>query len=228
MENVNRTELLFGESGVLALKNAHVCVIGLGGVGGITAEALVRSGVGSITLIDKDTVESSNKNRQIIALNSCIGTFKADALKNRLLDINESLNVTAHKTFYLPDTADQIDFSLFDYVIDAVDTITAKIEIVVRAKATGVKVISCMGTGGKSNPLELKVADIYSTSVCPLAKVMRKELKNRGIESLKVVYSTETLEKENKFSKTNPCSTMFVPATAGLIMANEVIKDLVK
>ncbi len=228
MMEINRTELLLGKNSVLKLNNANVCLIGLGGVGGIIAEALVRSGVGNITLIDKDVVEPSNINRQIIALNSTIGQHKADALKNRLLDINPNLNVRALKIFYLPETADEIDFTAFDYVIDAVDTVAAKIEIVLRAKNAGVKVISCMGTGGKTDITALRVSDIYSTSICPLAKVLRRELKKRGVEGLKVVYSTEVQDEDNKFSKENPCSTMFVPSSAGLLIASEVVKDLLK
>lgn len=225
----NRTQLLLGEEALLKLENAKILIIGLGGVGGICAEALVRTGIKNLTIIDKDFIEKSNVNRQIIALSSTLNKNKTEVLKHRLLDINPKANVNAVNMFYLKETAGNVNFSEFDYIIDAIDTVSAKIEIVVNAKANNVPVISCMGTGGKSEISCLKIADIYSTSVCPLAKVMRRELKKRGIDSLKVVYSSEEYSKENvKFSKKTPCSTMFVPSAAGLMLASEVVKDLLK
>lgn len=218
----SRTELLIGTGGVEKLKNAHVAVFGVGGVGGYVVEALTRSGVGTLDLIDKDVVSLSNLNRQIIATHGTIGKYKVDAAKERILDINPDAVVNVHKVFYLPDTAGQFNFYAYDYVVDAVDTVTAKIELVMQADRTHTPIISSMGAGNKMDASAFKAADIYETSVCPLAKVMRRELKNRGIKKLKVVYSEETpLLKVQP-----PGSNAFVPPVAGLIIAGEVVKDL--
>ena len=227
----SRTEALLGMEGVKRLENSTVAVFGIGGVGGYVAEALARSGVGHLELIDHDTVSVSNINRQIVALRSTVGKYKVDVMKERVLDINPEAEVVAHKCFYLPETANQFDFTKYDYIIDAVDTVTAKIEIIVNAKKVGTPVISCMGTGNKLNPTLFEVSDIYKTSVCPLARVMRRELKQRGIKSLKVVYSKEEPIKseiaDSETGKTVPASISFVPSVAGLIIAGEVIKDLI-
>lgn len=224
-----RTELMFGNEAMNRLKNSRVAVFGIGGVGGYTAEALVRSGIGAVDLIDNDTVNESNINRQIIALHSTLGMYKADAMKLRVADINPECRVTVHKLFFMPDTAEQIDFSVYDYIVDAIDTVTGKIEIIMRAKAVNVPVISSMGAGNKLDPTKFEVSDIYKTSVCPLARVMRRELKSRGVESLKVLYSTEqAFRPQNKNEgKPVPASNSFVPSVAGLIIAGEVIKDLI-
>lgn len=232
-ERFSRTELLFGAEAMNRLSSARVAVFGVGGVGGYAAEALVRSGIGSIDLIDNDTVSESNLNRQIIALNSTIGQYKVDAAKARIADINPDCKVTARKLFFMPDTADMFDFSVYDYVIDAIDTVTGKIEIIMRAKSAGVPVISSMGAGNKLDPTAFKAVDIYATSVCPLARVMRREMKKRGIKSLKVVYSEEEAIRpynagiSGQSGKPVPGSTAFVPSAAGLIIASEVIKDLI-
>ena len=232
----NRTKLLIGQDAFEKLQASHVAVFGIGGVGGFTAEALVRSGVGSITIIDNDTVEQSNLNRQIFATANTVGKDKVQVAKERLSSINPDVNVTAIKTFYLPENANQIDLSQFDYVVDAIDTVTAKLELIKRAKQQNVSIISCMGTGGKTDITKLKVTDVYKTSGCPLAKVMRKELKALGVDSLKVVYSEEqrimdkdlesTAEKKNN-GRTAPPSMIFVPASAGLMLAREVVFDLI-
>lgn len=224
------------------LKNSRVIVFGVGGVGGYVVEALTRSGVGAIDLVDNDTVCVSNINRQIIATTSTVGMYKVDAAEKRMLDINPDIKVTKHCCFYLPETADRFDFRKYDYVVDAIDTVTGKIQIIMQAREANVPVISSMGAGNKMNPAELEVADIYSTSVCPLAKVMRRELKKRGIEKLKVVYSKEQAltplpeiredsaedapKPGGRRAKSVPGSNAFVPSTAGLIIASEVIKDL--
>lgn len=227
-----RTEMLLGTEGLNRLKYARVAIFGIGGVGGYTAEALARSGVGALDLIDNDTVSESNINRQIIALHSNIGQYKTDVAKARISDINPDCKVTAHNMFFMPDTAEQLDFSQYDYVVDAIDTITGKIEIIMRAKAAGIPVISSMGAGNKLNPTAFEVADIYKTSVCPLARVMRREMKKRGVDSLKVVYSSEEaitpkisgITQESGKPVAGSCA--FVPSVAGLIIAGEVIKDL--
>lgn len=219
MEEFERTEQLLGS--LEKLNNAHVAVFGVGGVGGYVVEALVRSGVGEITVVDKDVVSLSNINRQIIALHSTVGMPKVEAIKARALDINPSVKVNTYEMFFLPETASSFDFSVFDYVVDCVDTVAAKIEIAVRAKEAGVPVISAMGAGNKLDPTLFEVADIYSTSVCPLCRVMRKELKSRGIDSLKVVYS-----KEEPIRTEGVGSVAFVPSVMGLIIAGEVIKWL--
>ena len=229
-EKFSRTELLFGEGSIEKLNKKHVAVFGVGGVGGYCVEALARSGVGSLTLIDSDKVHISNVNRQIIATLSNVGELKVNAFKNRIADINPNCNVVAKAQFFMPKNADEINFSTFDYVIDAVDTVTAKIEIITRAKANNVPVISAMGAGNKTDATAFEVQDIYKTSVCPLARVMRRELKKRGVENVKVVYSKEEPKESQLFEKGKavPASCAFVPSVAGLIIAGEVIKDLLK
>lgn len=241
MNEFSRTELLIGQAALEKLQNSRVAIFGVGGVGGYVCEALVRSGVGHFDLIDNDTVSLTNINRQIIALHSTIGKLKVDVMKERMLDINPDVDVSVHPCFYLQETADQFDFSNYDYVVDAIDTVTGKIEIIVQADAHQVPVISSMGAGNKLNPAMMEVSDIYKTSVCPLARVMRRELKKRHIKHCKVVYSKEkaiqpsqaSLEKygadseENFTKKSIPGSTAFVPSVAGLILASEVIKDLI-
>lgn len=231
----SRTELLLGRGCIEKFKNARVAVFGIGGVGSYTVEALARSGIGALELIDSDTVAVTNINRQLVALNSTLGRYKADIAKERVLDINPDAEVVVHKLFYLPETADRFDFARFDYVVDAIDTVTGKLMLVESAKAAGTPIISCMGAGNKLDPTAFKVADIYNTSVCPLAKVMRRELKKRGIDSLKVVYSTEppltpaeSGETKGTANRPAPGSISFVPSVAGLIMAGEVIKDIAK
>lgn len=228
MENTenrfSRTEALLGEQAMEKLKKARVAVFGIGGVGGHVVEALVRSGVGAVDIVDSDKVCMSNLNRQIIATESCIGKYKVDVMKERILDINPEAVVNVHKCFYLPETKDEFDFSQYSYVVDAVDTVTAKIQLVMEAAEAGVPIISSMGAGNKLDPTAFQVADIYKTSVCPLAKVMRRELKKRGIKKLKVVYSREQPVVKNAV----PASVAFVPSVAGLIIAGEVIKDLAK
>ena len=228
MENTenrfSRTEALLGEEAMEKLKKARVAVFGIGGVGGHVVEALVRSGVGAVDIVDSDKVCLSNLNRQIIATESSIGKYKVDVMKERILDINPEAVVNVHKCFYLPETKDEFDFSQYSYVVDAVDTVTAKIQLVMEAAEAGVPIISSMGAGNKLDPTAFQVADIYKTSVCPLAKVMRRELKKRGIKKLKVVYSREQPVVKNAV----PASVAFVPSVVGLIIAGEVIKDLVK
>lgn len=233
MEWLSRTERLIGEDAVNKLKNKHVAVFGVGGVGGYACEALVRSGIGSFDLIDKDTVAESNINRQIIATRDTIGRSKTEVMKERMLSINPDVKVEIHDCFFLPENADEFDFTKYDYVIDAIDTITAKIELILRCKEAGTPIISAMGAGNKLDPARFKVADIYKTDVCPLAKVMRRELKKRGVKKLKVVYSDELSikpaindEEDNGIRKSTPGSISFVPGVAGLIIGGEVIKDL--
>lgn len=229
-EMFSRSELLFGKSAMEKLKNSRVAVFGVGGVGGYTVEALARSGVGAIDLIDNDTVSVSNINRQIIATQSTVGKYKVDVAEARIKDINPQADVKGFKLFYLPETASEIDFSCYDYVVDAVDTITAKLDIIERAVTLGIPVISSMGAGNKLDATLFEVSDIYKTSVCPLARVMRRELKKRGVEKLKVVYSKEpaiTPELIGGERKQIPGSVAFVPSVAGLIIAGEVIKDLI-
>lgn len=237
-EFYSRTAMLLGQEAVKRLSEARVAVFGIGGVGGYVVEALVRAGVGAIDLIDNDVVCESNLNRQIIATMSTLGRPKADAMEMRVHDINPKCIVNKHQCFYLPETAAQFDFTKYSYVVDAIDTVTGKIQLVVQAKEAGIPIISSMGTGNKLNPTELEVADIYKTSVCPLAKVMRRELKKRGVEKLKVVYSKEEprtprseYKEENKGEinrRTTPGSVSFVPSVAGLIIASEVVKDLIR
>lgn len=228
----SRTELLIGEDGVKRLQKAKVALFGIGGVGGYVAEALVRSGVGAFDLIDNDTVSLTNLNRQIIADYHTLGRYKTEVMRERMLSINPKVQVTLHQCFYLPETAGQFDFSAYDYVVDAVDTVTAKIDIILRAISCGVPVISCMGAGNKLDPGAFQAADIYETSVCPLARVMRRELKKRGVKALKVVFSTEPPKISGETTGENgkrstPGSISFVPAAAGLILAGEVVKDLI-
>jgi len=229
-----RTAMLFGEEALNILQKKRVAVFGVGGVGGYVIEALVRSGVGSIDLIDNDTVAESNLNRQIIALNSTVGRMKTEVMQERIMSINPDCKVTCHNCFYLPEVAEQFPFYSYDYIVDAVDTVTAKIDLILQAKKRDIPIISSMGTGNKVNPAMLEVADIYDTSVCPLARVMRKELKARNIDSCKVVYSKEKPlkpvfgEDSTEGRRATPGSTAFVPASAGLLIASEVIKELVR
>ncbi len=231
----SRTELLLGDEGMEKLKNARVAVFGVGGVGGYAVEALARSGVGALDLIDDDVVAPSNLNRQIIALQSTVGKPKVEVAAARIADINPDCTVRTYRTFYTPDTAGRFDFSLYDYVIDAIDTVTGKIALVMQAQAAGTPIISSMGAGNKLDPSAFEVADIYKTSVCPLARVMRRELKKRGVKRLKVVYSREeALTPEGEIEqdavhkkRATPGSVAFVPAVAGLILAGEVVKDIV-
>ncbi|MBQ6252173.1 tRNA threonylcarbamoyladenosine dehydratase [Ruminococcus sp.] len=240
----SRTQLIFGEEAMEILANSRVAVFGVGGVGGFTVEALARSGVGAIDLIDDDKVCVTNINRQIIALGSTVGRYKVDAAEKRIHDINPQCMVTCHKMFYMPETADKLDFSQYDYVVDAIDTVTGKIEIIMQAQKAGVPVISSMGAGNKVDPTAFEVADIYKTSVCPLARVMRYQLKRRGVKKLKVVYSKEqpivpqgkaaedgsgnTDMRTGAARRSTPGSNAFVPSVAGLIIGGEVIKDLIK
>ena len=249
MNQFSRTELLLGNEAMERLKNSRVAVFGIGGVGGYIVEALVRSGVGEIDLIDDDKVCLTNINRQIIATRSTVGRYKVDVAAERIADINPDVKVHTHKTFYTPETAHEFDFSLYDYVADAIDTVTGKIELVMNADRSGTPIISSMGAGNKLDPSAFEVADIYKTSVCPLARVMRYELKKRGIKHLKVVYSREKaltpIDDGATGCKTNcicppgtarkctqrrqvPGSTAFVPSVVGIIMAGEIIKDLIK
>ena len=232
----SRTELLLGTDALAKLQNAHVAVFGVGGVGGYVCEALVRSGIGTFDLVDHDTVSLTNLNRQIIALHSTIGKYKVDVMKERMLDINPDVKVNAYRMFYLPETADQFDFTQYDYVVDAVDTVTAKIEIILQAQRAGTPVISSMGAGNKMDPSGFEVADIYKTSVDPLARVMRRELKKRGVRKLKVVYSKEEpmkpllrIEADPEAGRKDvPGSSAFTPSAAGLLIASEVVRDLIR
>ena len=228
----SRTELLLGKEGVEKLKRARVAVFGVGGVGGYVVEALARSGVGALDLIDKDVVSESNINRQIIALHSTVGQLKTEAAANRARDINPHIVVRTHNVFYLPENAQEFDFSQYDYVVDAIDTVSGKIALIEQAKRSNTSVISSMGAGNKLDPTAFEVADITKTSVCPLARVMRRELKKRGIEHVKVVYSKEEPLPSNvtdeESGKSVPGSIAFVPSVVGLIIAGEVIKDLIK
>lgn len=229
-----RTEMLIGKDAVEKLNNSRVAVFGVGGVGGYVVEALSRAGVGNIDIIDNDTISVSNLNRQIIALNSTVGKNKVDVLKARLLDINPNLKVETYKCFFTRNT--EFDFSKYDYVVDAIDTVVGKLELIIRAKSANVPIICSMGTGNKMNPTMFEVADISKTSVCPLAKVIRQELKKRRIKKVKVVYSkemplkpivSEDMDVETKGGRIAPASNSFCPAVAGLIIASEVIKDLI-
>lgn len=235
-DRFSRTENLIGKAAVERLKTAKVIVFGLGGVGGYCVEALARAGVGAIDIVDNDKIAESNINRQIYALNSTVGEYKADVAEKRIKDINPDCQVKTYKIFYLPETADGIDFNNYDYVLDAIDTVSAKLCIAERAESAGVPVISAMGTGNKLEPAGFKVADIYETRGCPLARVMRLECKRRGINSLKVVYSEEKAIKPLAATsgdgqgarKIPPASISFVPPIAGLLMAAEAIKDLIQ
>lgn len=232
-----RTRLLLGHEGVDNLRKAKVILFGLGGVGGYAAEALARAGIGQIDLVDDDTVSLTNINRQMLATHSTIGMHKVDVAANRIHDIDPSIQVNVFKTFYLPETADQFDFSQYDYVLDAIDTVTGKLALIAQAKNAGTRVISCMGTGNKLDATAFRVADISKTSGCALARIMRKECGKRGIKGVKVVYSEELPlepietgetepQREGSTRRSTPGSTPFVPGVAGLIMAGEVIKEL--
>lgn len=231
MDEFLRTQMLLGEDKLNKLKNSCVAVFGLGGVGGYAVEALARSGVGSLDLIDNDKISITNINRQIYALQSTIGKYKTEAAKERVLDINPNINVKTYTLFYNTETQNEFDFSKYDYIIDAIDTVSSKILLVENALKTSTPIISSMGTGNKLNPTLFKVDDIFKTSVCPLARVMRYELKKRGIKKLKVLYSTETPIKptqshEQTYKKNIPSSISFVPSVAGLILAGTVISEL--
>ncbi len=234
-EELSRTELLIGTQALEKLWDSRVCVFGVGGVGGYVVEALARSGIGSIDVVDNDQVATSNINRQIIALHSTVGRDKVDVIRERIKDINPDIKVTCHKCFYLPETADEFDFNEYDYVVDAIDTVTAKIDIIMKCSEKTVPIISSMGTGNKLDPGRITVTDIYKTEVDPLAKVMRRELKKRGLKKLKVVYSPEEpikpaegAELIKDGARPAPGSTAFVPPVAGLIIASEVVKDLIR
>lgn len=224
-EQFKRTESLIGKDAVSKLLESKVIVFGVGGVGSYICEALARAGVGYMEIVDKDEVDVTNINRQLIALHSTVGKPKVEVCKERLKDINPNLEVVARQCFYLPEKSEDFDFAQYDYVIDAVDNVTAKIDIICKAKEAGVPVISSMGTGNKLDPMAFKVADIEKTKVCPLAKVMRKELRKRGVSDVKVVYSEE--EPKNSDTRT-PASISFVPSAAGLLIAKTVIDDLTK
>ena len=249
LNQFSRTQLLLGADNMDRLSNAKVAVFGIGGVGGYVVEALARSGVGSFVIVDDDKVCLTNLNRQIIATRKTVGKYKVDVMKERMLEINPDVNVRIHKCFFLPENADEFPFEDYDYIVDAVDTVTAKLELVMKAKEKGVPIISSMGAGNKLDPTMFRVADIYKTKVCPLAKVMRRELKKRGVKKLKVVYSEEQPTRpinDMAISCRNHCicppgaahkcterrdipgSTAFVPSVVGLIIAGEVIKDLTK
>lgn len=224
----SRTESLIGKQKVEKLQKAKVAIFGIGGVGSYVLEALARAGIENFILVDKDIVDITNLNRQIIATHETIGHPKAEVAKNRILEINPNVNVETYQEFFLPESEGILDETV-DYIVDAVDTVTAKIELVMRANKLNIPIISCMGTGNKLDPTKFEVADIYKTSVCPLAKVMRKELKQRQIKKLKVVYSKEKpIKYENVEGKQVPASISFVPSVAGLIIAGEVIKDIMK
>ena len=235
-EQFSRTAILLGQEAVEKLKNARVAVFGIGGVGGYTVEALARCGVGQLDLIDSDTVSISNINRQILATHSTVGKLKVDAAKARIADINPDCTVRTFPIFYLPETAEQFDFRQYDYIVDAIDTVTGKLQLVERAVAAGTPIICSMGTGNKLDPAAFMVSDISKTSMCPLARIMRKELKKRGISHLKVVYSQEEAltpdvdpeELARTGKRQIPGSVAFVPGAAGLILAGEVVKDLIK
>ncbi len=240
-DQFSRTELLIGEDNMHRLAGFRVAVFGIGGVGGYAVEALARSGIGSFVLIDNDTIEPTNLNRQIIAVHSTLGRYKVDVMRERILDINPDADVEIHRCFFLPENADQFDFESYTYVVDAVDTVTAKLSIITQAQNDGVPVISSMGAGNKLDPTKFRISDIYDTSVCPLAKIMRRECKKRGIKSLKVVYSTEppitpkgtgsssdaSPELRPVSHRPVPGSISFVPSAAGLILASEVVRDLI-
>ena len=235
MDQFSRTELLVGAEGIERLRNSRVAVFGIGGVGGYVVEALARSGVGTLDLIDNDKVSLTNLNRQIIATHSTIGRYKVDVAKKRVLDINPAAVVNTYRTFFVPETAADFDFHAYDYVVDAIDTVTGKIQLIVQADSACTPVISCMGTGNKLHPELFTIDDIFSTSVCPLCRVMRRELKKRQIPSLKVLYSRENpitpqvLEDEQKEvtgRRSLPGSISFVPPAAGLMIAGEVIRRI--
>ena len=222
-----RTEFLIGHDAIEKLKSSRVAVFGLGGVGGYVVEALVRGGVGSIDIVDNDKVDITNLNRQIIALHSNIGQYKTDVMEKRILDINPDINLKKYNLFYMPETANVFEFDKYDYIVDAIDTVTAKLSLVEQAKKHNVPIICAMGAGNKLNPKLFEVSDISKTSVCPLAKVMRGELKKRGIKDVKVVYSKEQPIKQPDSMRKSPGSNSVVPAVVGLLIANEVIQDII-
>ena len=224
----DRTRGVLGDGAMERLKNARVAVFGIGGVGGYVAEALARSGVGALDLIDKDDVSITNINRQIVALHSTVGRAKTEVMRERIADINPNCRVTEHKIFYLPENADELDLSAYDFVVDAIDTVTAKLELAVRTRALGVPFIACLGTGNKVDPSRLKISDVSKTSVCPLARVMRRELKARGINHLTVLWSDEEpiKSKITEDGRPVPASTAFVPSAAGLMIASHVVREL--
>ena len=238
MDPYSRTQLLLGKDAMEKLRRSRVAVFGLGGVGGYVAEALARSGIGALDLVDHDTISPTNINRQILALHSTVGMSKAAAAAARAKDICPAIRVTVHEMFYLPDTASHFDFAQYDYIVDAIDTVTGKLALAQQAKEAGIPIISSMGTGNKLDPTKFQVADISQTSVCPLARIMRKECKKRGIGKLKVVFSTEEpieskldalcAEELPEGRRALPGSVAFVPSVAGLIIAGEVIKDLIQ
>ena len=238
MRSFDRTRLLLGNEAMGKLKNSRVAVFGLGGVGGYVAEALARSGVGALELVDHDTISESNLNRQLLALHSTVGMAKAEAARLRVLDINPQAQVVARQEFYGPDTAQNFDFTQYDYVVDAIDTVTGKLALIAAAKQAGVPILCCMGTGNKLDAGKFRIADISKTSVCPLARIMRKECAKRGFKNVKVLYSTEDalvpdlteadLKELPEGRRTIPGSVSFVPSVAGLLIAGEVVKDLIK
>ena len=234
LNQFSRTELLIGKDGIQKLQNSRIAVFGIGGVGGYVVEALARSGIGAIDLIDNDKVSLTNINRQIIATHKTIGKYKVDAAEERIKEINPSVKITKYNMFFTPETSEKIDFTKYNYVVDAIDTVSGKLEIIEQAKKAGVPVISSMGAGNKMHPELFEVTDIFKTSVCPLAKVIRQELKKRGIKKVKVVYSKEIPLKPRKSSeeipegkRQIPGSNAFVPSAAGLIISGEVIRDLI-
>ena len=238
MDPFSRTRLLLGDKAMERLKNARVAVFGLGGVGGYVVEALARSGIGALELVDHDTISPTNLNRQLLATRETLGMDKVEAARQRVASIDPDIQVTARKTFYGPDTANQFDFSRYDYVVDAIDTVTGKLALITAAQAAGTPILSSMGTGNKLDPTKFQIADISKTSVCPLARIVRKECAKRGIRHLKVLFSTEdpipsdpealSSEELPEGRRALPGSVAFVPSVAGLIIAGEVIKDLIK
>lgn len=232
-EQFSRTELLIGKEGIEKLVNSKVAIFGIGGVGSFVAEALARAGIGNIVLIDNDVISQSNLNRQIHALTNTIGKYKVEVMKERIMQINENAKVEISKEFFMPNSDEKIIDNTINYIVDAIDTVTAKIELVIRAEKLNIPIISSMGTGNKLDPTKFEITDINKTAVCPLAKVMRKELRSRGIKKLKVVYSKEEPIKPKQAQEQNekkrvPGSISFVPSVAGLIIASEVVKDLIK
>lgn len=225
MDIFSRTERLIGKEALLKLQNSNIIIFGLGGVGSYTAEALARSGIGKMTVVDKDTVDITNINRQLYALHSTVGKPKAEVAKARILDINPECEITAIQKMYLPENSEEFNLSQYDYIIDAIDNVTAKIDLAVKAEQLGIPIISSMGTGNKLDSTAFKVSDIYKTSVCPLCRVMRTQLKKRGVKKLKVVYSEEMPKTDGERT---PASISFVPPAAGLIIAGEVIRDIIQ
>ena len=225
MPEFSRTERLIGTENLEKLKNSNIIIFGLGGVGSYVAEALARCGIGKMTVVDKDTVDITNINRQLYALHSTVGKNKADVAKERILDINPECEVTAIVKMYLPENSEEFNLSQYDYIIDAIDNVTAKIDLAIKSQEMNIPIISSMGTGNKLDPTAFKITDIYKTDTCPLCRVMRRELKQRGVKKLKVLYSTEIPHNDGERT---PASISFVPSTAGLIIAGEVVKDIIK